>query len=63
MNAALVALTPEGAYVPDTDIAVTVQHVQWISTRRAEGSGFYTWDTEEKVTDVGTWHAKSGASR
>ena len=60
MNAALVALTPEGAYVPDTDIAVTVQHVQWISTRRAEGSGFYTWDTEEKVTDVGTWHAKSG---
>ena len=60
VNAALVALTPEGAYVPDTDIAVTVQHVQWISTRRAEGSGFYTWDTEEKVTDVGTWHAKSG---
>ena len=60
VNATLVALTPEGAYVPDTDIAVTVQHVQWISTRRAEGSGFYTWDTEEKVTDVGTWHAKSG---
>ena len=45
VNAALVALTPDGAYVPDTDIAVTVQHVQWISTRRAEGSGFYTWDT------------------
>ena len=34
-----------------------MQHVQWISTRRAEGSGFYTWDTQEKVTDVGTWHA------
>ncbi len=60
VNATLVALTPDGAYVPDTDIAVTVQHVQWISTRRAEGSGFYTWDTQEKVTDVGTWHAKSG---
>jgi alpha-2-macroglobulin len=60
VSAALVALTPDGAYVPDTDIAVTVQHVQWISTRRAEGSGFYTWDTTEKITDVGTWHAKSG---
>ena len=60
VSAALVALTPEGAYVPGTDIAVTVQHVQWISTRRAEGSGFYAWDTEEKVTDVGTWHATSG---
>ena len=23
--------------------------MQWISTRRAEGSGFYTWDTAEKV--------------
>jgi uncharacterized protein YfaS (alpha-2-macroglobulin family) len=61
VHAALVALTPEGAYVPETDIAVTVQHVQWISTRRAEGSGFYTWDTEEKVTDVGTWRATSGS--
>ncbi len=60
ISAALVALTPDGAYVPDTDIAVTVQHVQWISTRRAEGSGFYTWDTQEKVTPVGTWHATSG---
>jgi uncharacterized protein YfaS (alpha-2-macroglobulin family) len=60
VSAQLVALTPDGAYVPDTDIAVTVQHVQWIGTRRAEGSGFYTWDTQEKVTDVGTWHAKSG---
>jgi uncharacterized protein YfaS (alpha-2-macroglobulin family) len=58
--ASLVALTPDGAPVPDVDITVRVQHVQWISTRRAEGSGFYTWDTQEKVTDVGTFTAKSG---
>ncbi len=60
VSAQLVALTPDGAPVPGVDITVTVQHVQWISTRRAEGSGFYTWDTQEKVTDVGTWHATSG---
>jgi uncharacterized protein YfaS (alpha-2-macroglobulin family) len=60
VSAELVALTPEGTPVADVDVAVTVQHVQWISTRRAEGSGFYTWDTQEKKTDVGTWHAKSG---
>ena len=35
--------------------------MQWISTRRSEGSGFYTWDTAEKETDVGTWTAKSGS--
>ncbi len=57
----LVALSPEGAPVPGTAIAVTLSHVQWISTRRAEGSGFYAWDTEEKVTEVGTWTASSSA--
>ena len=58
-SAALVALTPDGTPVPDTSIAVTLKHVQWISTRRAEGSGFYTWDTAEKETNVGTWTATS----
>ena len=61
VSASLVALTPDGAPVPNTAITVTVSHVQWISTRRAEGSGFYTWDTQEKVTKVGTWTATSGA--
>ena len=60
-SASLVALTPDGAPVPDTTITVTLKHVQWISTRRSEGSGFYTWDTAEKVTDVGAWTAKSSA--
>jgi uncharacterized protein YfaS (alpha-2-macroglobulin family) len=61
VSARLVALSPEGKPVPGTAISVKVQHVQWISTRRAEGSGFYTWDTQEKVTDVGTFSATSGA--
>jgi uncharacterized protein YfaS (alpha-2-macroglobulin family) len=61
VSASLVALTPDGAPVPNTPITVTVNHVQWISTRRAEGGGFYTWDTQEKVTKVGTFTATSGA--
>ena len=60
VSARLVALSPDGVPVAGTSISVTVKHVQWISTRRAEGSGFYTWDTQEKVTDVGTWTATSG---
>jgi uncharacterized protein YfaS (alpha-2-macroglobulin family) len=59
-SASIVGLTPEGAPIADVDVTVRVQHVQWISTRRAEGGGFYTWDTQEKVTDVGTWTTKTG---
>ena len=42
---------------PATGVAVTVvlTQVQWHSIRRAEGRGFYTWDTERKETEEGRW--------
>ena len=47
--------------VPGVPVTVTLTQVQWNSVRRAEGNGFYTWDTEEKVP-AGTWTRDAGAS-
>jgi uncharacterized protein YfaS (alpha-2-macroglobulin family) len=40
---------------------VTLQQVQWNSVRRAESGGFYTWDTERRVIDAGSWTVTSAA--
>ena len=32
---------------------------QWNSVRRAEGNGFYTWETERRLIDAGTWTVTS----
>ena len=37
-------------------VDVTLTQVQWQSVRRAEGNGFYTWETERKEVPAGTWH-------
>ena len=37
-------------------ITVTLTRIQWNSVRRAEGSGFYTWDTERSARcHAGEW--------
>ena len=36
-------------------MTVTLTQVQWLSVRRAEGNGFYTWDTERKEIPAGSW--------
>ena len=36
-------------------VEVTLTQVQWQSVRRAEGNGFYTWDTERKDIEAGKW--------
>jgi alpha-2-macroglobulin len=50
-----VAVTPGGDPAPGVPLKVTLQQVQWNSVRRAEGGGFYTWDTERRVIDAGSW--------
>ena len=35
--------------------SVVLTQVQWHSVRRAEGQGFYTWETERKETEAGRW--------
>ena len=34
-------------------VDVTLTQVQWTSVRRAEGNGFYTWDTERREVPAG----------
>jgi uncharacterized protein YfaS (alpha-2-macroglobulin family) len=57
----LVAVGLDGKPVPGVDIHVTLTQVQWQSVRRAEGNGFYTWDTERKEVPAGEWHVTSAA--
>jgi len=51
----IVAVTPAGAVVAGVPVTVTLTQVQWTSVRRAEGNGFYTWDTERKEVPAGSW--------
>jgi uncharacterized protein YfaS (alpha-2-macroglobulin family) len=61
VQTALIAVTPDGVATPGVPITVALQQIQWNSVRRAEGGGFYTWDTERKVIDVGSWTVTTGA--
>jgi uncharacterized protein YfaS (alpha-2-macroglobulin family) len=57
----LIAVGLDGKPVAGVKIDVTLTQVQWVSTRRAEGNGFYTWDTERKMVPAGEWHLTSAA--
>ena len=46
---------------PDVPVTLTLTRVQWNSVRRAEGGGFYTWDTEEVEMPAGEWTVTSAA--
>ena len=58
----LVAVGLDGKAVPGVAIDVTLTQVQWTSVRRAEGNGFYTWETEKQELPAGAWHLTSGSS-
>jgi uncharacterized protein YfaS (alpha-2-macroglobulin family) len=51
----VVAVDPQGAPAAGVPVHVTLTQVQWNSVRRAEGGGFYTWDTERKEVPAGEW--------
>jgi uncharacterized protein YfaS (alpha-2-macroglobulin family) len=61
LNTAVVTVAPDGRVVAGVPVTVTLTQVQWTSVRRAEGNGFYTWDTERKEIPAGTWTITSGA--
>ena len=46
---------------PGIPIDVTLTQIQWHSVRRAEGNGFYSWETERKEVPSGEWHLTSAA--
>ncbi|HSC28280.1 MAG TPA: MG2 domain-containing protein [Vicinamibacterales bacterium] len=55
LSTEVVTVTPEGKAAGGVPVTVTLTQVQWLSVRRAEGNGFYTWDTERKEIPSGTW--------
>ena len=50
-----------GASVAGVPVRLELTRVQWNSVRRAEGGGFYTWETEEVRTAAGRWTLTSAA--
>ena len=58
----LVAVGLDGKPVPDVPIDVKLTQVQWQSVRRAEGNGFYSWETQRIEVPSGAWKVTSGTS-
>ncbi|HKY22459.1 MAG TPA: MG2 domain-containing protein [Vicinamibacterales bacterium] len=59
LESAVVAVSNEGAIVPGVPVEVTLRQIQWNSVRRAEGQGFYTWETTRNVIEVGKWSVET----
>jgi hypothetical protein len=51
----IVAVSADGQVAPGVTVDVKLTQIQWNSVRRSEGNGFYTWETERKRIDVGSW--------
>ena len=61
LETAILAVSPNGTPVGDVKVRVSLKQVQWNSVRRAEGGGFYTWETERRVIDAGSWSVTTAA--
>ncbi len=57
----VVAVGLDGTPTPGVPVDVTLTQVQYTSVRRAEGNGFYTWDTERKEIPAGSWTVTTAA--
>ncbi len=51
----VVAVDHTGHPIAGVSVKVSLVRVQWTSVRRAEGKGFYTWETERKDVPAGEW--------
>jgi hypothetical protein len=57
----VVSVSPNGQTVGGVPVEITLTQIQWTSVRRAEGNGFYTWDTERKEVAAGSWSVTTGS--
>jgi uncharacterized protein YfaS (alpha-2-macroglobulin family) len=57
----IVAAGLDGRMAAGVPVEVTLTQVQWVSVRKAEGSGFYAWETERKEVPAGTWKVTTAA--
>jgi len=60
LDTEVVAVAIDGHPVAGIPVQVTLRRVQWVGVRRAEGNGFYTWETERKEVPAGSWDVTSG---
>ncbi len=51
----VIAVAIDGSVVAGVPVQVKLTQIQWTMVRRAEGNGFYTWDTERKEVPAGRW--------
>ena len=51
----------DGTPAAGVPVQVTLTQIQWQSVRRAEGNGFYTWETERKEVPAGSWNVTTTA--
>ncbi|MFN8062192.1 MAG: MG2 domain-containing protein [Vicinamibacterales bacterium] len=59
LSTAIVTLSPDGRAVGGVPVTLTLSQVQWHSVRRAEGGGFYAWDTRREEQEVAHWTVTS----
>ncbi len=62
LNTEIVAVGLDGNPVAGVQVELQLVQVQWKSVRRAEGNGFYEWDTERQEVPVGKWMVTSSSS-
>lgn len=58
----VVAVTPRGEASSGVPVKATLMQVQWKSVRRAEGGGFYTWETQRVEEERWTSELTTGAA-
>ena len=56
----IIAVGTDGSIAAGVPVHIKLTQVQWQSVRRAEGNGFYTWDTERKEVPAGSWDVTTG---
>jgi uncharacterized protein YfaS (alpha-2-macroglobulin family) len=57
----IVAVALDAVATPNVPVTVTLTQIQWNSVRRAEGNGFYTWESERREVPAGEWKVTTGA--
>ena len=61
LDTEVVAVGPTGTPAAGVPVKVTLTQIQWHGVRRAEGNGFYTWETERREVPAGSWEIVSAA--
>ena len=58
----VVAVDLQGRSQAGLTVKVQLVQIQWNSVRRAQGLGFFTWETEKKEVPAGEWSVTSTAT-